>query len=145
LVERLQVRVLLVLDLDDMDAINRLDEPDFSGLHREGGILEFLDRLLADDPADFPAALGAGIFGMLLGQCGEVGAGLDLGQNVLGSKTPYSIFALAFRLTNSSCTSAGVTTTPSVITLRTLSNSKSCLSCASNFPTVRPCAWSLSW
>ena len=77
------MRVLLVLDLHDMHAVNRLDEPDFSGLHRERGILEFLHRLRAHDPPDFPAALGAGILGMLLGQCGEVGAGLDLGQNVL--------------------------------------------------------------
>src|SRR5439155_18190368 len=65
--EALKMGNLFVLDVDDVEAVDRLDQiAHLSGLHGKGGILEFLDRLPSDNPADFAAVLRARILRVLL-------------------------------------------------------------------------------
>ncbi len=68
-----------------MEAVLRFHEiGNRAGLQGEGGLLEFGNRLPARDPADVAAVILAGVFGILLGESGEVAAVLGLLQNALG-------------------------------------------------------------
>lgn len=53
------MRGLFILQLDDVDSVNRLDEAaHLSGLHRERLVLEFLHGLSPHYPAQLPALRG---------------------------------------------------------------------------------------
>ena len=59
LVKSLKVRGLFILQLDDVDSVNRLDEAaHLSGLHRERLVLEFLHGLSPHYPSQLPALRG---------------------------------------------------------------------------------------
>ena len=83
LVQRLQVRRLVVQDFNNMNSIYGLDQiTHLAGLHAESCIFKFLHRLAADDPTDVPALLRTRILGILPGQLAKIFAGLDLVQNI---------------------------------------------------------------
>ena len=87
-VERLDVRVLLLLGLDDVVAEARADESgNLAGLLSEGGLVEFSDGGAVLDPAQLAALiLAAGVVGVFLREVGEVFAVvfMELVEDVLG-------------------------------------------------------------
>ncbi len=85
-VERLQVRFLLVVRVDDVEAEGAAHQTaGLALLQRERGLIELRNGLPVLDPAQRAAVvLAAGIVGILLGQVGEIAARIDLLQDRLG-------------------------------------------------------------
>ena len=82
--QRLGVRRLALLDLDDVVAELGVDERYVADLVGEDGGVEFRDHGAATGKAQFPALrAAAGIFGVLLGEIGEVGSALNLLEEML--------------------------------------------------------------
>ena len=84
-VQRLQPRLLFSLDMDNVEAVAGADDARGLANRRiEGGLLELRNRAAARDRRQQPAILCAPrIFGVLLGQIGEVGSALQLLLNVV--------------------------------------------------------------
>ena len=85
LVKGLRARHLAVDHLNNVEAVLRLDQVRNGAFGQaEGGGLKFRDRLSSDDPAQVPALILARVFGVLLGQVGEIRAMLGLIEDILG-------------------------------------------------------------
>ena len=78
--------ILLVFDANDMEAVAALDQvTSLSLAERERGILEFRHGAATADQPEFAATLGAaGIVRIFFRKLGEISAGLDLLQHVVG-------------------------------------------------------------
>src|SRR5690349_12795514 len=76
---------LLWQALDDVEAELGFDDvADLAGLEGEESLLEGEGEQAAALSADVAAAIGGGVFGVLARELGEVGAGLELLQELVG-------------------------------------------------------------
>src|ERR1700747_640734 len=89
---------LLVQDLDDVEAILSLHEVrDFAFFQVEGHGLKLRNSLALNDPAEVATlVLAARIFGVLLGEFGEILAAAGLLQNIFGLFAGFFPFSVGF-------------------------------------------------